>query len=407
MDTAEKTVRLDEFIYKDNNPRVISYDQLEDLKSSISGFPKMMRLRPIVFIRTASKKEVIGGNQRLKALRSLGYTEIPEEWTKDATDLTPEEVERFLFTDNIPFGDWDEDLLKEYDPVKFKEWSLEFEFDDKDVFKGDGGKIKDDKDKIEPPKRSEDEIQVGDMIEIGAHKLFVGSSLEDSSWSAMMSKDQSFDLILTDPPYGVSYTGRTEESLTIQNDSIKNGDFYQFLLDYFTVTKNRTKKGASWYVFHADVEGHNFRTAFIDSGVSLKQCLIWNKQNAFVLGRSDYHWSHEPILYGWVEGQAHSWYSDRKQRTVLNFDRPMANREHPTMKPLDLLSYLINNSSKAGDLVSDGFLGSGSTMVAAHQTGRVCYGCELDPIYCRVIVNRMKNIDSTLEFKKNGEDWFP
>jgi len=157
-------------------------------------------------------------------------------------------------------------------------------------------------------------------------------------------------------------------------------------------------------VWHADSEGANFRRAMADAGLLVKQCLIWVK-NSMVMGRQDYQWKHEPCLYGWKEGAAHNWYSDRKQTTVLEFNRPTRNAEHPTMKPVELIAYQIQNSSKVGDLVCDGFLGSGTTMVAAHQLGRKCYGMELDPKYCQVIVDRMQKLEPTLEIKINGKPY--
>jgi DNA modification methylase len=162
------------------------------------------------------------------------------------------------------------------------------------------------------------------------------------------------------------------------------------------------KRGGSAYIFHADSEGFNFRKAFIESGFLMKQCLIWEK-NSLVMGRQDYQWMHEPILYGWLEGASHSWYSDRRQTTLLKFDRPSKSIEHPTMKPVSLVAYLIKNSSKQDDIVLDTFLGSGTTMVASHQLGRKCYGMELDPKYCKVIIDRMKLLDSSIVIKKNGE----
>jgi site-specific DNA-methyltransferase (adenine-specific) len=213
---------------------------------------------------------------------------------------------------------------------------------------------------------------------------------------------ERWDLIVTDPPYNVAYEGKTKDALTIQNDRMTDSNFIQFLTDYFKTALLNTKKGGGIYVFFADMELRNFVNAFLDGGFKLSQQLIWLKQS-MVMGRKDYHCKHEPILYGWYEGEAHNWYSDRKQTTILEFDRPQRNGEHPTMKPIQLLSYLITNSSKSGDLIGDGFLGSGSTMVASHQLKRKCYGMELDPKYCDVIIRRMIKLDPTLVIKRNGE----
>ena len=212
------------------------------------------------------------------------------------------------------------------------------------------------------------------------------------------------DMVLTDPPYNVSYSGKTKDKLTIKNDKMSDNNFYNFLFDFFTCFFEVTKEGGAFYVWHADSEGLNFRRAMIESGVLLKQCLIWVKNN-MVFGRQDYHWKHEPCLYGWKPGAAHNWYADRKQTTLLNFDRPLKNIEHPTMKPIPLISYQINNSSKKNDIVADGFLGSGSTMVASHKLKRKCYGLELDPKYCKVIIDRMLSLDPKLKILKNGDPW--
>lgn len=195
------------------------------------------------------------------------------------------------------------------------------------------------------------------------------------------------DLYLTDPPYNVAYTGKTKDALTIQNDKMDNGSFRQFLYNAFTAAAAVIKPGAAFYIWHADSEGYNFRGACEDSGLSVKECLIWNK-NAMVLGRQDYQWKHEPCLYGWKEGDTHKWYSDRKQTTILEFDKPNASRDHPTMKPTALFAYQIGNSTKPGDIVLDSFGGSGTTIMACEQLGRKGYVCELDPKYCDVIIKR-------------------
>lgn len=195
------------------------------------------------------------------------------------------------------------------------------------------------------------------------------------------------DLLLTDPPYNVAYTGKTKDALKIKNDEMPNEDFREFLKKAFIASAENLKPGASFYIWHADSEGFNFRAACFDAGLKIRQCLIWNKQS-MVIGRQDYQWKHEPCLYGWRDGGAHVWYSDRKQTTVLSFDRPAASTEHPTMKPVDLFAYLIENSTKGCDIVLDTFMGSGTSIIAAEKLGRACCGVELDPHYCDIIVSR-------------------
>ena len=198
---------------------------------------------------------------------------------------------------------------------------------------------------------------------------------------------QLADLILTDPPYNVDYQGGTKEKLKIQNDKLGDAAFLEFLTAAFERMFEQSKKGAPIYVFHADSEGYNFRTAFKEAGYVLRQCLVWVK-NSLVMGRQDYQWQHEPVLYGWKDGAGHAWYGDRKQTTLVRFDKPLRNGEHPTMKPVGLCGYFIGNSSKEGDIVLDSFGGSGSTLIACEQMGRVCYTSELDSKYCDVIVKR-------------------
>lgn len=195
---------------------------------------------------------------------------------------------------------------------------------------------------------------------------------------------------MTDPPYNVDYTGKTKDALKIENDVMSNDNFRQFLQDAFLTAKENLKPGAAFYIWHADSEGYNFRGACHDVGLTVRECLVWVK-NSLVLGRQDYQWQHEPCLYGWTEG-THSWYSDRKQTTVLEFDRPSRNAEHPTMKPVALFDYLIRNSTKKGSVVLDSFGGSGTTIIACEQNGRKGYCMELDPKYVDVIIERWEKL---------------
>lgn len=252
---------------------------------------------------------------------------------------------------------------------------------------------------VPPPERPF--TVLGDVYQIGKHRLVCGDSTDYNAVQILMDGTEA-DMVFTDPPYNVDYTGKTKDALKIENDSFKDAQgFYDFLYNVYTNLFTVTKEGCAIYVCHADSEGLNFRKAMIDAGWLLKQCCIWVKQT-MVMGRQDYHWKHEPILYGWKPGAAHNWYTDRKQTTVWNFDRPMRNAEHPTMKPIDLVAYPIGNSCAMGGVVLDLFGGSGSTMVAAHSIGRIGYSMELDPKYCDVIVKRMKRCYPDLQITRNG-----
>ena len=223
----------------------------------------------------------------------------------------------------------------------------------------------------------------GDLWLLGQHRLVCGDSTKPDTFTMLMD-GRPANLVVTDPPYNVNYEGTAGK---IQNDNMADEKFYQFLLDAFTLTEKAMARDASIYVYHADTEGLNFRRAFSDAGFYLSGTCIWKKQS-LVLGRSPYQWQHEPVLFGWKKMGKHAWYSDRKQSTIWEFDKPKKNADHPTMKPVPLIAYPVVNSSMTGCIVLDPFGGSGSTLIACEQTGRVCHTVELDEKYCDVIVKR-------------------
>ena len=388
---AHKKVNIAQIKPNEENPRFISDSKFKKLVKSIKEFPEMLQTRPLV---VDENMVVLGGNMRLKALKSAGVFEVPihqvKGWSKEQKD-------EFIIKDNLGYGEWDWDIIaNDWDLEKITDWGLDLpDFPEPEVESED--------DNYEEPEDLDIDVVLGDLIEIGEHRLLCQSSTEISNWEKLLNGNK-IDLVVTDPPYNVDYTGKTKDSLKIQNDKKNDSDFFNFLYDFYTSTNEFVKKGGSWYVWHADSEGANFRKAMKEAGILLKQCLIWVK-NSMVMGRQDYHWQHEPCLYGWKEGASHNWYSDRKQTTILNFNRPSRNAEHPTMKPVDLISYQIKNSSKKNEIVADGFLGSGTTMVAAHQLKRKCFGMELDPKYCQVIIDRMQKLDSDLVIKINGKEY--
>ena len=243
----------------------------------------------------------------------------------------------------------------------------------------------------------------GDLWTLGDHRLLCGDSTKAEDVERLMAGAKA-DLMLTDPPYNVAYEGGSKKRTAIQNDSMDADSFRVFLSSCFRCAFESMHPGASFYIWHADTEGYNFRGAVIDCGQQIRQCLVWAKDNS-MFSRQDYHWKHEPCLYGWKEGAAHSWHSDRKQTTVLEFARPSKSEEHPTMKPVALFAYLAGNSSDKDQLVYDPFLGSGTTLIAAEQLGRKCYGMEISPAYCDVIVKRWETLTgkkATLE-DSNGK----
>ena len=382
-------IKLNEIKLNPNNPRLIKDDKFKKLVQSIKDFPEMLDIRPIVVNKDMI---ILGGNMRYKACKEAGLKEIPVI----VTDLSEQQQREFLIKDNISSGEWDwEVLANEWNAEELDAWGLDLPVDfNTEVLEAE-------EDDFEVPEGGiETDIVLGDLFEIGEHRLICGDSTQTDTFEKLMNGHLA-DLVITDPPYNVAYEGKTKDKLKIDNDNMSNGDFYQFLYDFYTALGAYTKKGGSWYVWHADSEGANFRLAMANAGIMVKQCLIWVK-NIMVMGRQDYQWKHEPCLYGWKEGASHGWYSDRKQTTVLNFDRPSRNAEHPTMKPVILFSYQIENSSKQGDIVADAFAGSGTTMVACQQLNRKAYVVEFDPKYCQVIIDRMIKLNPTIEVKRNG-----
>lgn len=386
---ANKKINIKAIKPNNENPRYITDSKFKKLVKSIKEFPEMLETRPLV---VDENMVVLGGNMRLKALKAAGVFEVPIHQVKGWTD---EQKKEFIIKDNLGYGEWDWDIVaNDWDLTKLKDWGLDLP---------DFPEIEPEvqEDNYTEPDNLKVDVILGDLIEIGKHKLYCGSSTDSKNWKKLLD-GKKIDLVVTDPPYNVDYTGKTKDELKILNDKKTDSEFYNFLLDFYSSTNEYVKKGGAWYVWHADTEGANFRKAMTDVGILYKQCLIWVK-NSMVMGRQDYHWQHEPCLYGWKEGASHNWYSDRKQTTILNFNRPSTNSEHPTMKPIELISYQIKNSSKIKEIVADGFLGSGTTMVASHQLNRICYGMELDPKYCQVIIDRMLKLDSNLVVKINNK----
>ena len=374
------------------NLKAAEYNPRKDLKPEDEEYQKIKKsilefgyVAPII---VNSDMTVIGGHQRLKVLKELGYTEIE----CNIVDLDKTKEKALNIALNKISGEWDnaklEELLAELKNEDIDMDITGFSFDEVDnILKDITGSKEDDFDIDQALSEIDEPVtKPGDIWILGKNRLMCGDSTVKENVDKLMN-DKLADFILTDPPYNVDYEGKTVDALKIENDNMSETEFYNFLLDAFRNMFEKIKYGGSIYVFHADTEGLNFRNAFKSVGFKLAQCLVWVK-NTFVMGRQDYQWRHEPILYGWKEGAGHYFIDDRKQSTVLEFDKPTRNAEHPTMKPIDLLVYLIKNSSKENDLILDLFGGSGSTLIAAEQVKRCCYTMELDPKYCDVIVKR-------------------
>lgn len=363
---------IEEIKMYENNPRN-NDGAVEYVANSIKEFGFKV---PIVLDKN---NVIVAGHTRYKAAKLLKITEIP---CIIANDLSDDQVKAFRLIDNkaAELASWDIDLLNlELENIKDIDMEL-FNFEISNILDN----VVDDEYEVELPE--DPKTKSGNIYKLGNHYLMCGDSTNASDVKKLMN-NQLADLIVTDPPYNVNYEGKTDDNLKIMNDNMEDNQFYSFLEAAFINLYNSVKDGGSIYVFHADTEGLNFRKAMMSSGFKLAECLVWVK-NAFVMGRQDYHWKHEPVLYGWKPGASHYFINDRSQSTVLEFDKPIRNEEHPTMKPIDLIAYLINNSSKKDEIVLDLFGGSGTTMIACEQTNRKAFIMELDPRYCDVIIDR-------------------
>ena len=380
--TEMQLISIDKLVPYVNNARTHSAEQILKLRSSLREFGFV---NPIIIDREFN---VIAGHGRLMAAKEEGIEEVPCVFVDYLTDA---QKKAYILADNRMAMDagWDEELLKiEMEELQNLGYDLEFTgFDEKeleDLFGIDDKEVKDDDFDLTAALEKASFVERGDVWFVGKHKLMCGDATSSEDVAKLM-EDKKANLILTDPPYNVAF--KSSDGLTIQNDSMDNNDFYEFLYLSFKNMADHLENGGAAYVFHADTEGLNFRKAFIDAGFHLAGCCIWVK-DSLVLGRSDYQWQHEPVLYGFLQNGKHPWYSDRKQTTIWNFDKPKKNSNHPTSKPLDLLAYPINNSTQANAIVIDTFGGSGSTLMACEQMNRICYTMELDEKYASVILRR-------------------
>jgi len=367
------------------NSRTHSPEQVDQIAASIKewGFTT-----PIL---VDTDGQIIAGHGRLLAAQKLGLDEVP---TMTAEGWTDAQKKAYVIADNklaLNAG-WDNAMLA----VEMKELGdLGFDLDLTGFGKDEIGALFPNEttgltDEDAVPEVPAVPVTVeGDVWLLGRHRLACGDSTSIDAVERLCD-GQLVDMWLTDPPYNVAYEGGTKEKLTIKNDSMGNDAFRQFLRDAYSAADAVMKKGAVFYIWHADSEGYNFRGAASDIGWAIRQCLIW-KKSSLVMGRQDYHWQHEPCLYGWKEGASHLWASDRKQTTILEFSKPSRNGEHPTMKPVELFEYQMLNNTKGSDLVLDSFAGSGTTAIACEKHGRYARLMELDPKYCDVIVKRWQD----------------
>ncbi len=418
--------KVSELIPCDFNPRQISKTELQTLKESLEKFN-------LVEIPAADFDNVLlAGHQRIAAMYLLGRGDELIDVRIPNRKLTEEEFKEYMLRSNIHNGEFDWSKIEEF----FQDIDLEgigMDMGAYDEFLNQNAVL--------PPEDEGDfdanlpEIPIsveGDLYEFRStsknliHRVLCGSATESESWSKILGEEK-ISLLSTDPPYNVDYQGGTKDKMKIMNDKMSNANFYQFLYDFFVNTFVFSKPGAPAYVFYSDSEAINFRKSMLDAGYKISSTLIWVKDN-FVLGRLDYHMQHEPliaanvdieylpeeddeehqcIIYGWNSKGAHPWYSDRKQSSILRFEKPKRNGDHPTMKPVEMISYLIKNSSRQGEIVADGFNGSGTTLIASEMNWRQCRATELDPRFVDVNVRRyatyMQHNNLDFEIYRNGE----
>lgn len=418
--------KLSELHELPGNPRTIKKDQFEKLKQSLTDNADYFEARPIILSDRTGELVIIAGNQRYKAAKAIGMAEVP---TILLSGLSEEREREIIIRDNVENGDWDMDALaNEWNAQDLLDWGVELpELENTTEIVEDTPP--------EPELEEEPMTKLGQIWQLGEHRLMVGDSTKADQVAALMDGEEA-NLLVTDPPYNVNYGSRgklyqekatqglnyqaDKDDRTILNDNMDDQSFREFLTDAFAAADSVMAPGAAFYIWHSDTEGFNFRTAVRNVEWTLRQCLVWVK-DTLVLGRQDYQWIHEPCLYGWKGGAGHYFVDIRTETTVfddekpldelsnkelkelvrnyrqamptsiIREDKPKRSEEHPTMKPVKLIARLVANSSRERERVLDIFGGSGTTMIACEQLGRSCYMMELDPHYADVIINRWQN----------------
>ena len=388
-----KTVNISKIKSNPNNPRLIKDDKFAKLVNSIKEFPEMLNIRPIVVNKDMV---ILGGNMRFKACKEAGLKEIPII----VADLPDGKEREFIIKDNISGGEWDWDLLaNEWDVSQLTDWGLDipnFETN-----------LEAEEDDYEIPDTIETDIVLGDLFEIGGHRLLCGDSTDSDQVAKLMNGEKA-DMVFTDPPYGVSYTGghNKKQRVGIKSDEFQNEDLSNLFQDSINNACIFSKDSAPFYIWYAGGKSKETYLGLSNTPIEVRAVICWYKvksgSGAFM---SQYIPNYEPCIYGHKHGKSINWYGPTDEKTVWEFPKDKQNEYHLTQKPIPVVERALNNSSKISNLIYDCFLGGGSTMVASHQLKRKCYGMELDPKYCQVIIDRMRNLDPNIKIKRNGADY--
>lgn len=385
-------VKISQVKRNPENPRLIKDNKFHKLVKSIKEFPEMLDIRPIVVNKDMI---VLGGNMRLKACQEAGLKEVP---VIQADTLTAEQQREFIVKDNVGFGEWDWDMIaNEWDAEQLDDWGLDLPVDFNVV------EEEAEEDNYVEPDNLKVDVVLGDLIEIGEHRLLCGDSTDSDQVAKLMNGEKA-DMVFTDPPYNINYGNIKHPKFKvrdIENDNMSKNDFKSFVQGFVS----NIKLFCDGIVYCWSGQGEDGRIMFtvLDENLHHSTTIIWNKDQ-FTLGRGKYQNKYEPCWFGWVES-GKTFTDDRTLTNVWDYKRPQRSDLHPTMKPIELCENALNHASKKRNKVLDLFLGSGSTMVAAHQLKRKCYGMELDPKYCQVIIDRMQKLDNNLIIKINGKEY--
>jgi len=378
-----------------DNPRFVKDSKFKKLVKSIKEFPEMLEKRPII---VDENMVVLGGNMRLKACKSAGLFEV---WIDEATGWSDEKKKEFIIKDNVGFGEWDWDILaNEWNPNDLEDWGLDLP----DMFEDNPEAEEDDYDE---PDDLKVDVVLGDLIEIGNHRLLCGDST-DSDQVAKLMDGKKADMVFTDPPYGVSYEGghNAKKRDGIKNDKLEGDDLTNLFRDSLQNADIFTHDHAAFYIWYSTNKSTETFSSFSQLNLTVRAVICWYKvKSGLGAFMSQYIPNFEPCIYAFKKGKSPQWFGASDEKSVWELKKDLKNKFHPTQKPIELPEKALKNSSKKNQIVYDAFLGGGSTMIAAHQLDRVCYGMELDPKYCQVIIDRMLNLDENLKIRINGKKY--